>query len=194
MMSKPAKTDFIDLAKRAGEFGREDCQEGWHKLAALLIPPPMTILDVGAGLGLSKERLGRDRTATLDPAPLACVDFSEPVSEVGTESFDAVTCFDVIEHVVEDVDFLSELMRVARKNVFITTPNLNVSHAANGCHCREYSPRELVALVEALPNCDYSWWIGDGPGDYRRIVGRSLFLDHFHAHHGVLIHKKAAGL
>ncbi len=143
MQSKPAKLKFTDLAFQEGATGREDCQVGWHEFYASLKLHGST-LDVGAGLGRSKERI--PCVTTQDPAPVGA-DITLDISRIDSGSFDCVTCFDTLEHVVEDVDFLSHLCRIARRWVFLTTPNELVSHAANGCHCREYRPPEFLALV-----------------------------------------------
>lgn len=162
MQSKPAKTHFIDLALQGGEMGREDCQRGWHQFFDLLLHGK--VLDVGAGLGQSKKRI-RDCT-TQDPQPSAWIDITTPVENILDNSFDTVTAFDVIEHVVEDVDFLRHLCRIAKKGVFFTTPNEMVSKAANGCHCREYGPMELDGLIYAafgrFPAVMYFQGAGDG--------------------------------
>ena len=185
-MSKPAKQHWIDLAKQGGEMGREDCQEGWQRFAATLIPPPLTILDVGAGLGLSKQRLGADRTATQDPAyELAkCVDFSTNVQDLPSSSWDAATCFDVIEHVQEDITFLHHLKRIARQYIFITTPNYNVSKAVNGCHCREYTPQEFMELTRGIGR---QLWIGNGYGHRPVQVSDDKFASHTMPHQAVML-------
>ncbi len=146
MQSKPAKEHFLDLALRPGAEGREDCQQGWHEMFARFIRTEgSTTLDVGAGLGLSKLRILN--CTTQDPQPSQWIDVTQPLPAFADGSFDFVTAFDVIEHVIEDVDFLAHLLRIARCGVFITTPNLDVSKAGNGCHCREYSPHEFINLL-----------------------------------------------
>lgn len=177
MQSKPAKRDFIDLAKLPGPMGREDCQDGWHRLVASL--GLGTVLDVGSGVCLAKYRM--PFCTTQDPADVGA-DVRTPVEETASDCYDAVTAFDVIEHVVEDVTFLEHLCRIARKWVFVTTPNLNVSHAANGCHCREYDPREFAAL---FTNCVL--FAGDGRGLKTRQLPLAEFLLHGEPHQAAWI-------
>lgn len=181
--SKPAKTRWTDLALRGGSLGREDCQEGWHRLVAGMTLG--TILDVGSGLGKSKERISN--LTTQDPAPdLVGIDVTDPVEKIPQGSYDCVTAFDVIEHVEDDLEFLRHLCRIARSSVFVTTPNEEVSKAANGCHCREYTPEEFLSLVKgASPK--YSLWVGDGRGSYPVRVSEDYFPEHTLPHQAALI-------
>lgn len=85
------------------------------------------------------------------------------------ESFDAVTSFDVIEHIDKDVLFLSEAYRVCKKGgVFILgTPNRNrlsyklrqllgkkiiypLELGKNCIHLREYTMDDLIRLVKKV--------------------------------------------
>jgi hypothetical protein len=189
VQSKPAKPMTDDLTYHNKIMGREDCQAGWHQLAADL--DLGTVLDVGAGLCESKKRIRLITTQDVAYG-LPGVDICADVSVIRDRSFDAVTAFDVIEHVVEDVDFLQELCRIARKWVLVTTPNYNVSKCANGCHCREYTPKEFFDLMDRIPNC-LNWiiescWSGDGDG-FKRIEQKqwSRFVTHQSPHHAILI-------
>lgn len=187
MQSKPCKPHFIDLAKQSGEMGREDCQKGWHLLVASMNLG--SVLDVGAGMGKSKERI--PQCCTHDVAPGLPVDMCCPLESVASKCVDTVTAFDVIEHVIEDVDFLRELCRIAKRYVFITTPNYNVSKAANGCHCREYTPEQLFQLVIPIDGWQpLDWYSGSGDGSmYIRYKSYLDFVDHKSPHHAVLLSK-----
>ena len=70
-----------------------------------------------------------------------------PVNEIAAQSFDVVTCFDVLEHVAEDAAFVADLVRIARHWVVITAPNFEISQAQNPFHCREYTGPELLDLL-----------------------------------------------
>jgi len=59
--------------------------------------------------------------------------------EIEDKEVDVVTCFDVIEHVIEDNHFVKHLRRIAREKIIITTPNFTRSQARNHFHCREYT-------------------------------------------------------
>jgi len=187
MQSKPAKPTFIDLALQGGEMGREDFQAGWHRCVAML--NYRSVLDVGSGLGLSKTRIPNCTThEVIQISPDSQVDIVAPLSFIPDKSYDLVTAFDVIEHVVEDVDFLAELLRIARLAVFITTPNYNISKAANGCHCREYTPSEFHELVHNFSS-NFTYYSGTGDGTTRQIHDSpQLFLKHNLPHHAVTIY------
>lgn len=186
MQSKPAKPAWFDLTTRGGSPGRGDHQAGWHQLIGSLFAG-MTILDVGAGMGQSRERLaGRSNAVTLqDPAPVP-VDLHDPISQLPGASFDLVTCFDVIEHVAEDIEFLFHLERIAKRYVFLTTPNFNVSRAHNECHAREYDPPEFMALLRGSTTLLFA---GDSSGLSRNILTPERFAHHTEPHQAALIIK-----
>ncbi len=138
---------FTDLAYQSGEDGRRDSQIGWHNYFGDLIRNS-SILDVGAGLGFSRERLSRNnnKVTLQDVFPGASVDIFDDIWKIPDKSYDVVTAFDVLEHIVDDVSFLDDLKRIARKKVVITTPNRLVFNCKNRYHIREYSPNELMEI------------------------------------------------
>lgn len=105
-------------------------------LVASELPPGAALLDVGCGTGYFLEAAaGRFDVAGLDPSPQAvafCA--SRRLADVragGVEDlaqldrrFDAVTFFDVIEHLPDDVDALRLARAVLRPGgqVFVTVP------------------------------------------------------------------------
>lgn len=148
---KPAiNPHFSDVSMQDGSDGRSDSQGYWQILFGKLFSA-RSILDVGAGLGHSRERLAGPRhtnTVTLqDIAPGMPVDLNCPLDEIPDRSYDVVTAFDVIEHVPDDAGFLAHLCRIARERVVITTPNWHVSKCGNWFHVREYTPAQLVDLA-----------------------------------------------
>lgn len=106
-----------------------------------------TVLDVGAGLGRSKERIGN--LTTQDTCVGLDVDIHEPL-EMITERWDWVTAFDVIEHVPNDIRFLYNMLEHCNYGVFITTPNFAVSKCANEYHVREYLPLQFKQLLRTV--------------------------------------------
>jgi hypothetical protein len=182
----PAKPAWVDLAERGGGVGREDCQEGWHALAARLFAGA-DLVDAGAGLGFSRPRLAPAvrRLRLQDPGPGLPVDLRCPVAELPPGCAEVVTAFDVIEHVEDDRGFVEALLRVATGAVFLTTPNWLVSRAANPHHCREYTPSQLLTLLDGLPVAGL--WAGDPRGLSARELDRPAFARHAEPHQAVLL-------
>jgi hypothetical protein len=182
----PAKPVWVDLAHRGGGVGREDCQEGWHALAARLFAG-RDLLDVGAGLGYSRARLApaARRLRLQDPGTGLPVDLACPVSDIPARDSEVVTAFDVLEHVEDDRGFVESLLRIASDAVFLTTPNWLVSRAANPHHCREYTPSQLLALLDGLPVAEL--WAGNPRGTTLQRLERTEFARHTSPHQAVLL-------
>lgn len=145
------KLEFIDLQYCAGSGGREDFQRGWQQFVGQQFDN-MSIIDVGAGLGLSKERLEvNGNVVTLqDIAMLHTVDTHDSIAVCADDDYAIATCFDVIEHVRKDEEFVHNLLRIAWHRVIITTPNWRVSQAVNPHHVREYDPQGLFDLISDI--------------------------------------------
>ena len=143
--------NFVDLAFQGGDEGRRDSQPGWQTYIGQYYSNKQ-ILDVGSGLGHSRSRLSRNNNlvALQEPAPELQADIKEDISELESDSFEIVTCFDVIEHIPDDKTFLEHLFRISRESVFLTTPNFRVFGCKNKYHIREYTPPELVELCETF--------------------------------------------
>ena len=133
------------------ETGRESAQMGWYFNIAGLLYPEGTVLDVGCGLGEGLDtllKMGIDAQGIdIDPKLEGRSNFIsiKNINEVDDRSFDHVLCIDVIEHVLDDMTFFRNLVRVARKSLYITTPNRAIFNVENECHCREYTHREFDA-------------------------------------------------
>jgi 2-polyprenyl-3-methyl-5-hydroxy-6-metoxy-1,4-benzoquinol methylase len=142
---------------------REDnhFQAHWYRHVAPFFAG-MSVLDAGSGVGYGLPLL-REGGATLvegfDPLPAGDEVKFGVIESYSSASWDVVVAMDVIEHIPNDVEFLGNLLRVARRYVFISTPNWNVSKAANAYHVREYTPTELAAILSGLV---YRVWMSDG--------------------------------
>ena len=124
---------------------------GWYEFAATLVDG-QSVLDVGCGSGVGLKLLSSRATDALG------IDLDErlqredvevriqSISDVPDKSFDVVVSMDVIEHVQDDRAFVADLFRVARKAVFVTTPNYAVSRNRHPYHVREYTPGEFERL------------------------------------------------
>ena len=149
--------------------------------------PTDRVLDVGFGLGYglrimaekAKELRGIeiDRRAVshahrlLSEVPKVCElkhydGYNIPYD---TNTFDVVTCIDVIEHVPDYVRFLSEMVRVSRRVVLLSTPNRRPENTRsdgkpkNRWHLREWTPEELAKILAESPAHHWEWNFVNGP-------------------------------
>jgi len=160
----------------------DECQLDWYEFACKWVYS-RTVLDVGAGSGYGLKVFrnhGARRVLGIDPLPFTEDVESGDICEIPAKSYDVVTAMDVIEHVDDDKEFLSELLRVARLYVFFSTPNYNFSKCVNEFHLREYTPEELGYLLMGLDCNIYS------KDDFRKIT-KINFANEAGGNFGVLI-------
>lgn len=142
-------------------------------------------LDVGFGLGYGLEILSEKavKLCGIDIDRKAVAHVQETLSVRGIEelrhydgysipysekTFDAVTCVDVIEHVPDYARLLRELCRVARRTLFLSTPNRRPEHTGpdgkpkNPWHIREWSFDEFDDILKEL-GVKYEWNFLNGP-------------------------------
>jgi len=142
-------------------------QAHWYK-HIVQVEPWQSILDVGAGTGYGLTILSANGIARVDGFDVVEISQSVPcatISDFADSSYELVTAIDVIEHVVRDGWFLAHLLRIAKRGVFISTPNWNVSKAQNPHHVREYTPAELEELIATFgftrPLIDHRIWVSN---------------------------------
>lgn len=112
------------------DTGREPVQLGWYKFSSRSCTGK-NVLDVGYGMGegfailsqVARTARGIDRDERLKKPSVEIKD----IKDLEAKSIDIVTCIDVIEHAEEDIDFARQLVRVARHDLLISTPNWTVS-------------------------------------------------------------------
>lgn len=186
----PPKETWTDMTTLVDcpPLARADAQSGWQWIANTLFRN-CTVLDVGSGFGMARERMPDCKVTTQDIAPGLPVDRTTSVHEIEPKSYDVVTAFDVLEHVVDDIGFLADLCQIARKAVFLSTPNWLVSRARNPYHVREYTPSALAAILTA---CKASrFWVGKSDGSWSREVDLTQFCDTKQPHLAVLLNMEA---
>lgn len=72
------------------------------------------------------------------------------LSNIGSNSFDTIICFQVIEHIREDRKLIGEIFRVLKPggSLLLTTPNNNMSITRNPFHVREYNESTIIELFK----------------------------------------------
>jgi hypothetical protein len=135
------------------DAGRGPGQLAWYRFAAQFAQGK-TVLDAGCGLGLGLDILRRTAIHAggqdLDPRLAREGVHIGQLESIASKSFDLVVSIDVVEHVEHDADFVHQLGRIARKAVFVTTPNWTITRCTWPYHLREYTPREFEALLSPI--------------------------------------------
>lgn len=127
--------------------GSGDLQSVWHIYVGQTIISNSTIIDIGAGIGKSKDRLRAGNnfviTQDINIARTKLVDLICDAEDIGTSTYDYVTAFDVIEHTNDADKFLYNCHRIAKSGIFITTPNRYKCPAA-----WHWYPTEFYSMIE----------------------------------------------
>lgn len=152
--------------------GRGDLQRVWHEYVGKMFEG-VTILDVGAGIGLSKARLsnrGKNTVTTqdIDRSKMLEVDCIAYLKDIDGQ-WDIVTAFDVIEHAPESAVFVDEMVARARKAIFLSTPN---RHLYNGPW--HFYPHELTFKSF---ECRYLLRYREGDNDSIEEVNHDQFIE-----------------
>lgn len=156
--------------------GPKDLQSVWHKFIGNSFDNK-TILDIGAGKGLSRERLKKNNNkVTLQDANRSLmnnIDLLVSVEKI-IDKFDVVVSFDVIEHVIDPDEFLRNLYRITNKYIFFTTPN-NYKYPSPW----HYKPEELINIINKteISNLQIRFY-GRYKGEYFDFV-REITKDNF---------------
>jgi hypothetical protein len=166
----------VDLLKQGGVAGREDTQWYTQHLAATLLSALVdekerAWLDIGAGLGRSRERITPHGflCITQDPAPGLPVDLGADISQICGQ-FGVVSAFDVIEHIPSEAlpPFLDHLRRLSSQFVVVSAPYSRPSKY----HAETYTPKDLLRVLSCLGQLVCAYDLFDGKilrGDF--LVG-----------------------
>jgi len=142
-----------------------------YKFAQDITPKDSFVLEVGCGEGYGTSLLSKNvaKIIGLDIDNKTILHASKKYESrncifklydgknipYSNDTFDVVISFHVIEHIKEDLNYISEIYRVLKKNglLIITTPNRTYrlkpgQKPFNRFHVREYNPQELEKTLK----------------------------------------------
>lgn len=159
--------------------GRGGGQIGWYVLASKLVKDE-DVVDVGCGSGAgikvltrtARNAFGIDLDPRLAGTNIKIID----ISEIPSKSIDVAVCIDVIEHVLEDANFINELIRISRKRIIISTPNWAASRCNWPYHIREYMPHQFVELFAGASKISLYKGSSNGEVYYPVLYRKTYFL------------------
>jgi SAM-dependent methyltransferase len=144
--------------------------DDWHRVSyvAEMLRPGRDLLDVGAGAGQFLNMLARwgkfDSVVGIDKARFTKYTELEPAMskldgdianlQFEDDSFDVVTCMEVLEHIPPEVFVagLAELRRVCRGQLIMSLPFCE-SEPLSKTHLRRF---EADDILEIFPNASYT--------------------------------------
>ena len=160
-----------------------------------------SVLDVGYGQGYGLQIMAgkAGRLAGIDVDGRAVARTQQLIAEIpGLEalrrydgyhvpypdkSFDLVTCVDVLEHVPDYRRLLSDMVRVSRTAVLISTPNRRPEYTRpdgkpmNRWHLREWTFAELDPILRQVEGVEIEWHFINGPWEGPHTRTREVLED-----------------
>lgn len=133
------------------------------------IPPKYGeyIFDIGGGNGFVGYKLQNSgfNVAVVEPGEQGAINAkrrglknvicaSTNTADFKAQSIGAISLFDVLEHIEDDLEFLKSIQRILKKNglLYITVPaykSLWSQDDVDAGHFRRYNRKEIIALVES---------------------------------------------
>lgn len=140
------------------KMANDDLQSVWHSFVGNLFSNE-NIIDIGAGLGLSKKRMSvngnKVTTQDIDRSLIDRVDIIEDTFDLYREygDYTLLTMFDVIEHLPNPVRTISAVrdLTVYPVRMFVTTPNYYM-YPRNW----HYTPIEFLSIMYEA-NYYFAW-------------------------------------
>lgn len=125
------------------------------------------VLEIGCGEGYGIDMLVKnsDQLTVVDKSNITTKNIANkyssvnvikstipPISNLEDNSFDTIISFQVIEHIKEEEQFISEIYRLLKKGgkAYISTPNKVKTIVRNPWHYREYTFKELNNLLSKV--------------------------------------------
>jgi ubiquinone/menaquinone biosynthesis C-methylase UbiE len=104
------------------------------------------------GLDYDQDTIDQNRQAYTDIKNISFERASIPPVPFADNSFEVITAFQFIEHIVPRKEFLKECMRVLVPGgvLLVTTPNVKKSLARNPFHVHEYTFKEMADEMNSL--------------------------------------------
>lgn len=126
---------------------------------------PQSILNIGGGNSPLSSLLVREikvPVTEIDPSNIGSTKFpgitynfdSFPSSSIGVHEF--IVCTSVIEHVPDDMEFITELLKYATKSVFLTMDFHPSGNKFFDAHLRTYNESNIGTIIKLAQNYNFS--------------------------------------
>ncbi|MFR9620602.1 MAG: class I SAM-dependent methyltransferase [Rikenellaceae bacterium] len=162
-MSRIATAERVSL-EPSDNFVLQRSRLAYHYAAECIATKAERVLEIGTGTGYGVDIIApkAERFVSIDkhlPAldgeqladGVELIEACVPPLPFDDATFDCVVSFQVIEHIEDDVRFVSEVYRVLKPGgrFIVSTPNIKMSLTRNPWHVREYTSEEFRELLTA---------------------------------------------
>jgi len=154
----------------------------WHQINEIIKLDPKRVLEIGIGNGLVSSYLKQRgfKVTTMDIDERLKPDVAGSVLSIPfpDKSFEAVACFEVLEHLPyeEFAKALSEVHRIARKYAVLSLPDLTKAYRVDIQIPKLGELKRLISLPRLKPpkhefDGEHYWEIGKAGYPLGRILG-----------------------